>query len=106
MLQRVEANRARDKARMGEIERQALERNAAHRDWICDERRMGLTKGGDALYMHCLPADIGAEVSPGVMAKHRVNVARQANKKVYVIMALLAVAKVPELGRRLAEAAS
>ena len=103
MLERVDANQKRDKARMGEIERRSLERNASHKDWICDERRMGLTRGGDALYMHCLPADIGDEVTPGVMAKHRVNVAREANKKLYVIMALLAVAKVRDLGRRLEE---
>jgi len=32
-------------AEMGEIEKLALERNALHRDWICDERRMALTKG-------------------------------------------------------------
>jgi knotted carbamoyltransferase YgeW len=101
MLERVDANRARDKARMGDIERRALERNASHKDWICDERRMGLTRGGNALYLHCLPADIGDEVTPGVMAKHKVNVAREANKKLYVIMALLAVAKVPALARRL-----
>ena len=93
MLERVEANRAGDKAAMAEIEQRALERNARHRDWICDERRMGLTNG-DALYLHCLPADIGAEVSPGVMERFRVDVAREANKKVYVIMALLAAAKV------------
>jgi knotted carbamoyltransferase YgeW len=102
MLERVEANRARDAARMREIERKALERNASHRDWICDERRMGLTAGGRALYMHCLPADIGAEVSPGVMKRAALDVARQANWKVYVIMALLAVAKVKDLARRLA----
>ena len=86
---------------MGEIEKEALARNARHKDWICDERRMKATRGGDALYMHCLPADIGAEVSPGVMAKHVVNVAREANWKVYVVMALLAAAKVPDLARRL-----
>ena len=103
MLERVEANRARDAARMKAIEARALARNADHRDWICDERRMGLTRGGDALYLHCLPADIGAEVAPGVMARHRVNVARQANKKLFVIMALLAVAKVPGLAHRLEE---
>jgi knotted carbamoyltransferase YgeW len=102
MLTRVEANRARDAKRMGEIEKEALARNAQHRDWICDERRMKTTHGGDALYMHCLPADIGAEVSPGVMAKHVVNVAREANWKVYVVMAALATAKVPDLARRLA----
>jgi len=59
------------------------------------QRRMALTN--DALYLHCLPADIGAEVSPGVMDRFRVDVAREANKKVYVIMALLAVAKVSNL---------
>jgi ornithine carbamoyltransferase len=64
---------------------------------------MARTRGGDALYMHCLPADSGAEVSAGVMERHRVNVARQANKKVYVIMALIAVAKVPDLFERLEE---
>jgi knotted carbamoyltransferase YgeW len=101
MLDRVEANRARDSKRMADIEKEALAQNAKHRDWICDERRMGMTRGGDALYMHCLPADIGAEVSPGVMARHTVNVAREANWKVYVIMAALAAAKIENLSDRL-----
>ena len=99
MQERVLANRQGDKAAMADIEKRALERNAGHRDWICDERRMGLTQ--DALYLHCLPADIGAEVSPGVMHRFRVDVAREANKKVYVIMALLAAAKVENLAARL-----
>lgn len=99
MLERVEANRKGDKAALGDIEKRALARNAGQRDWICDERRMGLTQ--DALYLHCLPADIGAEVSPGVMERFRVDVAREANWKVYVIMALLAVAKVDDLAARL-----
>jgi len=103
MLERVDANGRRDKDAMKDIERRALERNASHKDWICDERRMGLTRGGDALYMHCLPADIGDEVTPGVMAKHRVNVAEEANKKMYVVMALIAVGKVPDLAKRLEE---
>ncbi len=101
MLERIDANRSRDKARMDDIEKRALAGNASHRDWICDERRMGLTKDGRALYMHPLPADIGDEVSTGVMNRYRVEVARQANKKMYVIMALLAVAKVYDLARRL-----
>jgi knotted carbamoyltransferase YgeW len=104
MLERVAANRARDRAAMAAIEARALERNASHRDWICDERRMALTRDGRALYLHCLPADIGDEVSPAVMERHRVDVARQAQKKVYVIMAMLAVAKVPDLADRLAAA--
>ena len=101
MLQRVEANRAKDKALLGEIEQAALARNAKYRDWICDERRLGLTRGGDALYLHPLPADIGHEVSHGVMKRHAVNVARQAQYKMYAIMALLAVAKAPDLAARL-----
>jgi len=106
MLERVEANCAGDTAAMRDIERRALERNAGHRDWICNEERMAATRGGDALYLHCLPADIGAEVSPGVMDKARLDLARQANKKVYVVMALLAAAKDEELLARLRELAS
>ena len=71
MLERVAANRKRDDAEMKRIEGAALTRNKLFTDWICDERRMALTKGGNALYMHCLPADIGAEVSAGVMDRAR-----------------------------------
>jgi knotted carbamoyltransferase YgeW len=95
MLERVGA----DAGQMKDIERRALERNRGFTDWICDERRMALTN--DALYMHCLPADIGAEVSAGVLERFRVSLAREANKKLYVIMALLAAAKVPNLAERL-----
>ncbi|MEW6744918.1 MAG: knotted carbamoyltransferase YgeW [Planctomycetota bacterium] len=102
MLERVEANKQRDAARMRAIEERSLERNKLHRDWICDERRLGLTARGKGLYMHCLPADIGAEVSAGVMDRFRVDLARQANKKVYAIMAALAAAKQPGLRGRLA----
>lgn len=100
MLERVAANRARDTAAMADIERRALERNRLFTDWICDERRMGLA-ADDALYMHCLPADIGDEVSPGVMERFRHDLAREANKKLYVIMAVVAAAKEPDLVERL-----
>jgi len=66
---------------------------------------MGLTKEATRLYLHCLPADIGDEVTRGVMAKHRVNVAREANTEALRVMALLAVAKVPNLAKRLEELA-
>ncbi len=101
MLERVVANKRGDGVAMADIERRCLHRNAGHRGWICDERRMGLTAGGDALYLHCLPADIGDEVTSGVMDRHRVSVAREAQWKVYVVMAMLAVAKVPDLAARL-----
>ena len=99
MMERVEADRNRDEKAMQDIENRALDRNRNHADWIADERRMGLTR--EALYMHCLPADIGAEVSPGVMAGARTDLAREANKKVYAIMALLAASKEPALRARL-----
>lgn len=101
MLERVKASDAGDRAGLAEIEARALERNAKFSDWICDERRMALTSKGNALYMHCLPANIGQEVTPGVMEKHRVHVAREANKKIYVIMALLAVSKAKRLKKHL-----
>ena len=106
MTERVAAKRARDTEAMRDIERRALERNAAHTDWICDERRMDLTRDGAGLYLHCLPADIGAEVSPAVMERFRVDLARQANKKVFAIMALLAAAKSRDLAATLRRAAA
>jgi knotted carbamoyltransferase YgeW len=101
MLERVDANAVGDTGELARIEQRALDRNAEHTDWICDERRMARTADGDALYMHCLPADIGAEVSHTVMERHKVNVAREANWKVYVVMALLAGAKSPDLAATL-----
>ncbi len=99
MIERVDANRRGDAAAMHDIEQRALAHNARFTDWICDERRMALTD--DALYLHCLPADIGDEVTTGVMDRFRVAVAREAQKKVYVIMAMLAAAKVPDLANAL-----
>jgi knotted carbamoyltransferase YgeW len=101
MLERVGANRMKDAERMQQIEAQALARNLDHQDWICDERRMASTRDGAAVYMHCLPADVGDEVTAGVMEKARIDLARQANNKVYVIMALLAAAKADGLRDRL-----
>lgn len=91
MLERVEANRNRDNDSMKAIEKRALERNREYTDWICDDVRMRATR--DALYMHCLPADIGAEVGASVLERFRFSLAREANQKTYMIMALLALAK-------------
>jgi ornithine carbamoyltransferase len=95
MSERGEAQRLGDTALMADIEARALSLNACHRGWTCDERRMALT--ADALYMHCLPASVGEEVAPSVMARFAPSVARQASKKLYVIMAVLAGALVPDL---------
>jgi ornithine carbamoyltransferase len=99
MMERVEAHRTDDRALAAEVEARACALSAAHRDWICDEERMELTS--DALYLHGLPASVGEEVAPAVMECSAHDVARQANKKLYVIMALLAAARVPDLEARL-----
>ena len=91
--------RVTNKDKLDEIEAKMLAQNAEFTDWICDERRMALTN--DALYMHCLPADIGDEVAYSVLDRFRFSLAREANKKLYVIMALLATAKVPGLAAKL-----
>ncbi len=95
MQERVGAN----KEQMKDIEQRALAENARHKDWICDEKRMAETN--DALYLHCLPADIGAEVSHGVLNKFRVPLAREANKKMYVVMAMIATCKDKNLVKKL-----
>ena len=41
-----------------------------HKDWECTEEMMKLTKGGKALYMHCLPADISGVSCKAVSYPH------------------------------------
>ncbi len=101
MLERVDAYRAGDQPEIGKIEKRALELNSKYQDWICDADQMNRTVDGKALYMHCLPADIGAEVSAEVFDGYRTLVAREANKKIYAIMALLSAAKVQDLPAKL-----
>jgi ornithine carbamoyltransferase len=31
--------------------------SARFKSWECDEKKMKLPRGGEALYLHCLPAD-------------------------------------------------
>ncbi len=47
-------------------ETKALAESAQFEDWICDARRMSLA-ADNALYMHCLPADRGTEVTDEVI---------------------------------------
>lgn len=59
-------------------------------DWVCDERRMELTKR-HSLYMHPLPADRGKEVTPGVIDGPHSVVYQEAENRLHVEKALLAL---------------
>lgn len=70
-----------------------------YKDWICDEKIMSLTKK-DSIYMHCLPADRGVEVSDEIIdGKHSV-VYQQAENRLHVqkaIMLLTMAKKLPKI---------
>jgi ornithine carbamoyltransferase len=62
----------------------------AFRDWICDARRMKLAKA-DALYMHCLPADRGNEVTDEVIDGPQSVVWDEAENRMHTGKALCAL---------------
>lgn len=82
-----------------ELELELLKQNAEHKDWACTEDMMKLTKNGEALYMHCLPADItglsceDGEVDESVFAKYRVPLYKEASFKPYIIAAMIFLQK-------------
>lgn len=59
-------------------------------DWICDARRMALAKE-HALYMHCLPADRGLEVTDAVIDGPQSVVYDQAENRLHVQKAVMAL---------------
>jgi ornithine carbamoyltransferase len=56
---------------------------------------MKLTKGGKALYMHCLPADISGvsckegEVAASVFERYRADTYKEAGYKPFIIAAMM-----------------
>lgn len=95
MGKRTELLRANDSAGLKDLEKQCLTENAKFKNWECDEAKMKLTKGGEALYMHCLPADItdvsckAGEVSKNVFEKYRIPTYIEAGYKPYIIAAMI-----------------
>jgi N-acetylornithine carbamoyltransferase len=68
----------------------ALADSAQYRDWICNERRLALAKP-DVLYMHCLPADRGREVTDGVIDGPHSVVWDEAENRMHTAKALMAL---------------
>ena len=95
------------------LEQECLANNARFKGWECDEAKMQLTRGREALYMHCLPADISGvncpqgEVAANVFERYRLATYRQASFKPFVIAAMILMARVknyPAVLERLAKA--
>jgi knotted carbamoyltransferase YgeW len=96
-----------DRDGLKQLEQQCLAENARHKAWECDENKMGLTKNGKALYMHCLPADISGvscaqgEVAASVFERYRIPTYQEAGFKPFVIAALMFLARMKEPVKRL-----
>jgi len=81
------------------LEKDLLVQNANFKEWECTEELMALTRENDALYMHCLPADITGvsceqgEVSASVFDRYRDPLYFEASYKPYIIAAMIFMAK-------------
>jgi len=112
MRERTRLLRAGEKAALADLEKAALAQNAKHMSWECDEAKMALTKGGNAHYLHCLPADItgvsckNGEVSKEVFAKARLDTYREAAYKPFVIAAMLLATRLQDPGAAIARMAA
>jgi len=81
------------------LEKELLTQNANFKDWECTEKLMQLTNKGNALYMHCLPADItgvsckNGEVEASVFDRYRKPLYEEAGYKPYMIAAMILLSK-------------
>lgn len=91
------------------LEKELLAQNALHKDWECTEELMKTTKDGNALYLHCLPADISGvsckegEVAASVFDRYRTPLYKEASYKPYIIAAMMFLSKVKDPATTLAK---
>ncbi len=102
MEKRTDLYGAGDHEGIKKLEKELLAHNALHKDWECTEEMMRMTKGGHALYLHCLPADITGvscetgEVAASVFDRYRVPLFKQASFKPYIIASMIFLSKVSD----------
>ena len=95
MQQRTTLLQNGDKQGLDELEKQCLIENSKHIDWEYNQKMADLTKNQNALYMHCLPADISGisckngEVSADIFEKYRLDTYHEAGYKPYIIASML-----------------
>jgi knotted carbamoyltransferase YgeW len=95
MQQRTELLKNADKAGLKDLEQVCLANNAHFKDWEYNADKQAVTKNGDALYMHCLPADISGvsckegEVDGNVFEQYRIPTYLEAGYKPYIIAAMM-----------------
>jgi len=95
MEQRTELLKKGDQKGLQKLEASCLKNNKKFVKWECTEKLMETTREGNALYMHCLPADITGvsckqgEVAASVFDRYRVPQYVQASYKPYVIAAMM-----------------
>jgi ornithine carbamoyltransferase len=107
MGKRTQLLRAQDQEGLKVLEKECLANNAKFKDWECTEEKMKLTRGGKALYMHCLPADItgvsceAGEVAASVFERYRIETYKEAGYKPYIIAAMILTSKFADSGATL-----
>ncbi|MBK7096866.1 MAG: knotted carbamoyltransferase YgeW [Saprospiraceae bacterium] len=95
MQQRTELLKNADRSGLKDLELVCLANNAKFKDWEYNAEMMNVTKNKDALYLHCLPADISGvscregEVNAEVFEKYRLRTYIEAGYKPYIIAAMM-----------------
>ena len=95
MQQRTALLKNSDRSGLKDLEQVCLANNAKYKDWEYNADMMNVTKNKDALYMHCLPADISGvscregEVNAEVFERYRLRTYIEAGYKPYIIAAMM-----------------
>jgi knotted carbamoyltransferase YgeW len=109
MEERTRLLQGGDREGLQALEKHCLEINKKHMAWECTEKLMKVTRQGQALYMHCLPADISGvscqrgEVEASVFERYRKPQYIQAGYKPYIIAAMIFLSKFEKPAQKLSE---